>query len=112
MGLATVTNLRKYLGESVADITDTDLFYILEDASMSVAGQGVPVSHPRHAELCVCYAAYILSHTGRIQDVASESVEGVATSYSRSGTSPNGSPYLDLYRQKRQEVLGFHGRIA
>jgi hypothetical protein len=112
MPQATVTDLRRYLGNSVEDISDTDLGFILADSSVTVAGQGVPVSHSRHGELSVCYAAYLLSHTGRIQDVASESVESVSTSYARSGTSPSGSPYLDIYRQKRQDVLGFRGRLA
>lgn len=112
MSQATVSDLRKFIGDSIEDISDTDLSFLLTDASITVAGQGVPVLHPRHAELTICYAAFLLSHTGRLQDVASESVESVSVSYARSGTSQNGSPYLDLYRQKRQDILGYRGRIA
>lgn len=114
MALATVTHMKDFLGNKADDTPDGVLSLYLDMAKRSVESQGVAVDHPRFKDLHTLYTAHTLLESGAIsRDVASESVEGVSTSYFGKGTDADmDSTYLKLYKQVKLEVLGFEGKVS
>ena len=113
MGIATVNELKSFLTDKVQGVSDETLQMYLADAEGSVFSGGVSVSHKRFAELQRYYAAHLLDSAGILQNqVTSESADGISRSFDTVFIPGAHESYLDLYKSKRHEVVGFQGRVC
>ncbi len=112
MGIATVNELKVFLRDKVQGVSDDTLQIYLDDAEGSVFSGGVSVSHKRFAELQRYYAAHLLDSAGiLLNQVTSESADGISRSFDTAFVQGSMETYLDLYKRKLYEVNGFKGRI-
>ncbi|MCE9499651.1 MAG: hypothetical protein K8R21_04005, partial [Leptospira sp.] len=82
MPVATIPELKRFIGDSIDDLDDPTLQMFLDDAKASVIGQGVSESHARFAELQRCMCGNLLFCANRIpNEIMAESVDGISVNY-------------------------------
>ncbi|EMK22425.1 hypothetical protein [Leptospira kirschneri] len=113
MPRASIAQLRAYVGDPIADLTDPELQLFLDDAVASVIDNtSLSESHPRFNELQRARAAYLLFNANRMKnEVMAESADGISRNYDTNISPGMQVSWLDLYNQKRTEILGFKGRV-
>jgi hypothetical protein len=115
MPLANREQLKTYLSGQLESKPNDLLDIYLDQGAESVKAHSFPVSHPRFAELQMCYTAHLLLVNGLIlRPVISESADGISASYA-ADSSDNGSPgdtrYLIEFKRKKSQIYGLSGRL-
>ncbi|MFQ3855939.1 hypothetical protein ACLK29_09055 [Leptospira kirschneri] len=113
MPRASIAELRDYVGDSIAEISDRTLRLYLDEAADSVIDStGISETHPRFSVLHRSYAAVLLFNNGQMgNEVMAESVDGVSRNYDTNIFPTMQVSWLDMYKKKRTEILGFKGRV-
>jgi hypothetical protein len=116
MAQANREQLKTYLSGQLDSKSNDLLDMYLDQGAESVKAHSFQISHPRFAELQMCYTAHLLLVNGVIsRPVTSESADGISASYA-SDSSDSGNPgesrYMIEYKRKKTQIHGLSGRLS
>lgn len=113
MAVANIEQLKTAGGSRLEALSDEQLQFWLDDAELAVNGLGVPFSHPRFATLQVVMTLDYLESTNTLpNEVSSETVDDVTTSYDTNIAIGSAVFWSERFKEILNQVLGFQSRIS
>lgn len=92
--------------QGVADVDPAVIFTTLNDAKKHVLNEGIPETDPNFDILHKYYTMHLLQLWGHIEDIHSEEVGDVKTTYAKSSPNAGETKWLLEYQRELAVISG------